>query len=68
MRWKLKSKQEIIKELEQATEDYNKEFSDVLIPKEKFGMACALKYVLEIDKVEKWKNCQKMGWNSMPVT
>ena len=49
----MKTKQEITKELEQAIEDYNKEFPDVLIPKEKFGMACALKYVLEIDKVGK---------------
>ena len=36
----MKTKQEITKELEQATEDYNKEFSDVLIPKEKFGNNC----------------------------
>ena len=55
----MKTKQEITKELEQATKDYNKEFSDVLIPTEKFGMACALKgyidalkWVLEIDEVE----------------
>ena len=34
MRWKMKTKQEITKELEQAIEDYNKEFPDVLIPKE----------------------------------
>lgn len=55
----MKTKQEITKELEQATEDYNKEFPDVLIPKEKFGMTCALKgyidglkWVLEIDEVK----------------
>lgn len=55
----MKSKQEIIKQLKQAIEDYNKEFSDVLIPKEKFGLACALKgyidafkWVLEIDEVK----------------
>ena len=55
----MKTKQEITKELEQATKDYNEEFPDVLIPKEKFGMACALKgyidalkWVLEIDEVE----------------
>ena len=62
----MKTKQEITKELEQATKDYNKEFSDVLIPKEKFGMACALKgyidalkWVLEIDEVEneRKENC-----------
>lgn len=60
VRWKIKTKEEITKELEQAIEDYNKEFSDVLIPKEKFGMACALKgyidglkWVLEDSEVQK---------------
>lgn len=60
MRWKIKTKEEITKELEQAIEDYNKEFSDVLIPKEKFGLACALKgyidafkWVLEDSEVQK---------------
>ena len=55
----MKIKQEITKELEQAIEDYNKEFPDVLIPREEFGLACALKgyidalkWVLEIDEVE----------------
>ena len=55
----MKTKEEITKELEQAIEDYNKEFYDVLIPTEKFGLACALKgykdalkWVLEIDEVE----------------
>ena len=54
----MKTKQEITKELEQAIEDYNKEFPDILIPKEKFGLACALrgyrdalKWVLEDNKV-----------------
>ena len=50
----MKTKQEIIKDLEQTIEDYNKEFSN-----ENFGLACvakgyiaALKWVLEIDEVE----------------
>ena len=29
--------------MKENIEDYSKEFSDVLIPKEKFGMVCALK-------------------------
>ena len=56
----MKTKQEIIKGLEQIIEDYNKEFSDDFITKEKYGLACvvkgfitALKWVLEIDEVEK---------------
>ena len=55
----MKTKEEIIKDLEQTIEDYNKEFSDDFITKGKFGLACvikgyiaALKWVLEIDKVE----------------
>ena len=55
----MKTKQEIIKDLEQTIEDYNKEFSDDFITKGKFGLACvikgyiaALKWVLEIDEVE----------------
>ena len=55
----MKNKEEIIKELKENIEDYNKEFSDILIPEEKFGMACALKgyidalkWVLEDNEVE----------------
>ena len=55
----MKTKQEITKWLEQAIEDFNKEFSDDFITKEKYGLACvskgfitALKWVLEIDEVE----------------
>ena len=55
----MKTKQEIIKGLEQIIEDYNKEFSDDFITKENYGLACvakgfitALKWVLEIDEVE----------------
>lgn len=55
----MKTKEEIIKELKENIEDYSKEFSELLIPREKFGIACALKgyidglkWVLEISEVE----------------
>ena len=55
----MRTKQEITKWLEQAIEDFNKEFSDDFITKEKYGLACvakrfitALKWVLEIDEAE----------------
>ena len=55
----MKTKQEIMIGLEQIIEDYNKEFSDDFITKEKYGLACvakgfitALKWVLEIDEAE----------------
>ena len=38
----MKTKEEITKWLEQAIEDFNKEFSDVFITKEKYGLACVL--------------------------
>ena len=55
----MKSKEEIKKALKENIEVYKREFSALLIPNEKFGMACALKgyidglrWVLEMDGVE----------------